>query len=120
MDERRKQERQHSKWTHTFIYQGEDCQLVDVSMAGLGITFISDEDWPENITLEYSIPKESGRKRLLHCHTVWESSSDFYTLGSKKILRRKGLEFVDPISEDVGKLYNYLGIKTAEYPGSEH
>ncbi len=120
MSERRKQERLNLEEYPALIYQGETCQLVDVSMAGLGITFISDEDWPENITLEYSIPKESGRKRLLHCHTVWETSSDFYTLGSKKIIRRKGLEFVDPRSEDVGKLYNYLGIKTAEYPGSEH
>ncbi len=119
MAEKRKQERQNLKWSHTLIYQGEACQLVDVSMAGLGITFISDEDWPENIILEYSISKESGRKRLLQCHTVWGSSLDFYGFGSKKIIRRRGLEFVDPRSEDVEKLYNYLGIKTAENPGSE-
>ncbi len=98
MDERRKQERLNLEEYPALIYQGETCQLVDVSMAGLGITFISDEDWPENIALEYSIPKESGRKRLLQCHTVWESSSDFYRVASKTTVRRRGLEFVDPDS----------------------
>ncbi len=119
MAERREQERQNLKWSHTLIYQGEACQLVDISMAGLGITYISDEDWPENITLEYSIHKESGRKRLFPCRTVWGSSLDFYQLGSKKIIRRRGLEFVNPRSENVDKLFHHLGIKTAENPGSE-
>ena len=113
MAERRKQERLNLEKFPTLIYQGEACLLVDVSMTGLGITFISDEDWPENITLEYSIPQKSGWKGLLPCRTVWRSSSDFYKVASKRTIRRRGLEFVDPISEDVGKLYSHLNGETA-------
>lgn len=117
--EKRKQERLHLEEFPTLIYQGEACSLVDVSMAGLGITFISDEDWPEDIILEYPLPKESGQKWLLPCRTVWRSSSDFYRVASKTTVRRRGLEFVDPGSEDVEKLYNHLGFKTAINPGYE-
>ncbi len=117
--EKRKQERLHLEEFPTLIYQGEACLLVDVSLTGLGITFISDEDWPENITLEYSLPKESGRKWLLPCHTVWRSSSDFYKVASRKTIRRRGLEFVDPNSEDVDELFHHLDSKTAGNPGSE-
>ncbi len=115
--ERRKQERLNLVEFPTLIYQGEACLLVDVSLTGLGITFISDEDWPENMTLEYSISRESGQKMLLPCRTVWRSSSDFYKLASKKTLRRRGLEFVDPNSEDVENLFRYLDSRTGENPG---
>ncbi len=119
MAERRKQERLNLEKFPTLIYQGEACSLVDVSMTGLGITFISDEDWPKDITLEYSISTESGRKRLFPCRTVWKLSSDFYRVASKSIIRRRGLEFVDPSSEDVDKLFRHLDSKMAGNPGSE-
>jgi hypothetical protein len=96
----------------TLVCRGEDCLLVDISLSGLGMTFICNEGWPANLMLEYSLPKESGRKRLVHCRTVWESTLDFHISGFVKTVRRRGLEFVDSGSEDVDKLHHHLESRT--------
>ena len=113
MAERREQKRLTLAGSSTLICRGESCLLVDISMSGLGITFIGDEGWPKNLMLEYSLPKESGRKRLIQCRTVWESNLEFYITGSVKTVRRRGLEFIDPGSEDVEELYRHLDSKPA-------
>jgi hypothetical protein len=113
MADRREQERLTPGKPPSLVCRGEDCLLVDISLSGLGMTFIGSEGWPEKLMLEYSLPKEPGRKRLVHCRPVWESTLDFHISGSKKTVRRRGLEFVDPGAEDVDKLHHHLESRTA-------
>ena len=90
------------------VHRGEDrCRVVDISETGLGVTYISDENWPENITLEYSLdPRQE--KKALQCRTIWETSMDFYKTRSDEIVRRRGLMFVDPDSGEVRELNRHL------------
>ena len=92
----------------TIHHQGEPCRLVDISVTGLGISYLGGEGWPEKITLEYSLAPEAERKRLVMCRTVWESSMEFYKIRSKNTVRRRGLEFIEPGSEDVDELHRHL------------
>jgi hypothetical protein len=87
---------------------GESCRVANVSKTGLGITYIGGEDWPERITLEYSLPQDGTQKEHIHCRTVWESEMLFHMVGSKVIIRRRGLEFIDPESETIDELHRHL------------
>jgi hypothetical protein len=89
-------------------HKGSPCRVVDVSRSGLGVTFIGGEDWPEKLTLEYSLGSHSGRVGMVTCRTVWETSMDFYKARNEEIVRRRGLQFVDPHSSDVEELNRYL------------
>lgn len=91
------------------VHRGEDrCRVVDISDSGLGVTYISDDNWPENITLEFSVDPEKEQKKALRCRTVWETSMDFYKTRSDEIVRRRGLIFVDPDSGEVRELNRHL------------
>jgi len=82
--------------------------VADVSQAGLGITFIGDEEWPEILTLEYSLSQKPNEKKLVRCRTVWESSMVFYKVDMQVSVRRRGLEYVEPGIEAVGILQRHL------------
>lgn len=88
---------------------GESCRVANVSKAGLGITYIGGEDWPESITIEYSLPQDEIQKEHIQCRTVWESTMLFHIVGTRDIIRRRGLEFVDPGSRTIDKLHRHLG-----------
>jgi len=92
----------------TIHHGAKPCRIVDISVTGLGISYISAEVWPERINLEFSSTPESGRKRLVKCRTIWESSMDFYKIRSEEVVRRRGLEFIEPGSEDVDELHRHL------------
>jgi hypothetical protein len=92
----------------TLHHQGKPCRVVDISVTGLGISYISGEDWPEKITLEYSLNQESGQKRLVQCRTVWETTMNFYKTRTEEVVRRRGLEFIEQGSGDVGELHQHL------------
>jgi hypothetical protein len=92
----------------TIHHGAKPCRVVDISITGLGISYIGGEDWPEHITLEYSLASDSGRKRLVKCRTAWESSMDFYKIRSEESVRRRGLEFIEPGLADVVELYRHL------------
>ena len=90
-------------------HKGSPCRVVDISSTGLGVTFIGGEDWPEKLTLEYSLgSSDSGKVGLVTCRTVWETSMDFYKARNEETVRRRGLQFVDPDSGDVEELNRYL------------
>jgi hypothetical protein len=89
-------------------HKGSPCRVVDISSTGLGVTFIGGEDWPEKLTLEYSLGSEKGRMGLVTCRTVWETSMGFYKAPKEETVRRRGLAFVDPDSRDVEELNRYL------------
>jgi hypothetical protein len=90
------------------FHKGSPCRVADISPSGLGVTFIGGEDWPENLTLEYSLGSADGRMGLVTCRTVWETSMDFYKARNEEIVRRRGLQFVDPDSSDVEELNRHL------------
>jgi hypothetical protein len=92
----------------TIHHGAKPCRVVDISITGLGISYIGGEDWPEHITLEYSLASDSGRKRLVKCRTACESSMDFYKIRSEESVRRRGLEFIEPGLADVVELYRHL------------
>jgi len=108
MVERRKQKRLTLDELFTVHCLGEPCRVANVSLAGLGVTYLGDEDWPENITLEYSLPQEANQKRLIQCLTIWECGMIFYRHGHEHIIQRRGLEFVDQRSVAVDELHCYL------------
>lgn len=114
MIEKRKQKRLTLDKSLTIHCLGEPCRVADVSLTGLGITFISGEDWPENITLEYSLPQQANQKRLVQCRTVWESGMPFYKTARGVTIRRRGLEFVESGSGAVHELYHHLKTMTVE------
>ncbi len=88
---------------------GESCRVANVSKAGLGITYIGGEDWPESITLEYSLPQDEIQKEHIRCRTVWESTMLFHMVGTREIIRRRGLKFVDPGARTIDELHRHLG-----------
>ena len=112
MVEKRKQKRLILDESFNIYCLGEPCRVADVSLTGLGITFICGEDWEENITLEYSLPQEAKQKRFVPCHTLWESGMVFYKTGHEQIIRRRGLEFIKPGSVAVDELHCYLTTMT--------
>lgn len=89
-------------------HNGDPCRVVDISLSGLGVTFLGGKDWPEELTLEYSLDPEFERSGLVKCRTVWESSMDFYKPRKEEIVRRRGLEFMEPGSEDIKELHSFL------------
>ena len=89
-------------------HKGNLCRVVDISLTGLGVTYIGGEDWPENLTLEYSLDQEQGRTRFIKCRTVWESTMEFYKARSEEVVKRRGLEFTEPDSGDVEELLHHL------------
>lgn len=89
-------------------HKGNPCRVVDISPSGLGVTFMGGEDWPEKLTLEFKVGSEAGRMGLVQCRTIWEASMDFYKARNEEIVRRRGLQFVDPDSSDVEDLNRYL------------
>jgi hypothetical protein len=95
-------------------FRGKTCYLIDASRVGLGITFISDEDWPENMTLEYVLPQGSVQGGAVRCLTVWESRMDFFKLGCWETVRRRGLKFLDPESGNADMIYRYSLTKADE------
>jgi len=106
--EKRIQQRFFLDDSFTLSYQGESCRVVDVSAAGLGISYISERDWPEKITLEYSPAPEPDLKKAVLCRTVWESTMSFYRTRGKEVVRRRGLEFIEKGCEDVNDLHRHL------------
>lgn len=108
MKERRKFQRLILDESSLLDFNGAACYIVDACAAGLGITFISTNDWPVEIDLKYILPQESEMERHVRCRTVWESSMDYFKTGSTEIVRRRGLEFVEPDSENAGRLFDHL------------
>lgn len=113
--ERRKSERLVLDKSSILDFNGAACFIIDTCVTGLGITFISALDWPEEIDLKYTLPQESEKERRIACRTVWESSMDFYKTGSTEIVRRRGLEFIDPDSESADRLFRHLSAIGAEH-----
>ena len=87
---------------------GTSCFIIDACKTGLGITFISDTKWPEEIELKYTLPRETEGERRVAFRTAWESSMDYYKTGSTETVRRRGLEFIDPASENADILFQHL------------
>jgi hypothetical protein len=108
MEERRKMKRMILDESSILDFNGAACFIVDACTTGLGITFISATEWPEKLNLKYTLPHESGKERRVECRTIWESSMDYYKTGSTEIVRRRGLEFIDPDSENVDSLFRHL------------
>lgn len=108
MEERRKFKRLTLDDSSILEFNGADCFIVDACSSGLGITFISVFEWPEEIDLKFKLPQESGEERHIQCRTVWESSMNYYKTGSTEIVRRRGLEFIDPESETANRLFQHL------------
>lgn len=108
MEERRKTTRLSLGESSILDFNGAACFVVDACKTGLGITFISAVTWPEEIELKYILPREPEKERLVTCRTVWERSMDYYKTGSTEIVRRRGLEFVDPASENSERLFHHL------------
>jgi hypothetical protein len=91
------------------VHRGDDpCRVVDISESGLGVTYISEENWPEKITLAYTLDPKKGERKVFKCRTIWESSMDFYKTRSDETVRRRGLIFVDPASGEVKELNRHL------------
>ena len=108
MVERRKHKRLTLDEHFSVHCQGEPCRVANVSLVGLGVTFVGGEDWPESITFEYSLPQEANQKKLVQCNTIWECGMVFFKHGRENIIRRRGLEFIDQKSMDVDELQCYL------------
>jgi len=96
-------------------HEGKTCRVVDISQTGLGITYIGPDDWPEYMTLEYSLGQGSEKARLVKCRTVWESTMDFYKTRALEIVRRRGLEFMEKESRDVDDLHRHLRSMAERY-----
>ena len=108
MTEKRHQNRIPLDATFTVYYREEPCRVADISKAGLGITFIGDEDWPEEISLEYRLQSDETQRMSIQCRTVWESSMSFYKTAKYEIIRRRGLEFVEPDSGAIKTLQRHM------------
>lgn len=106
--EKRMRNRLTMESSFNVFHKGSPCRVADISSSGLGVTFIGGEDWPEKLTLEYSLGSVNGRMGLVTCRTVWETGMDFYKTRNEEIVRRRGLQFVDPDSGDVEELNRYL------------
>ena len=106
---KRQQDRLTLDKSFTVYCFGEHCRVANVSKTGLGITFIGDGDWPESITLEYSLPQDEIQKKHIQCRTVWESTMLFHRVNARVIIRRHGLEFVEPGSQTIDELHRHLG-----------
>jgi hypothetical protein len=117
MDKRRKHERLILDDPSILHCHGKPCYLIDASKAGLGITYISDGDWPENMILDYILPQGSEKNGSVQCRTAWESRIDFFKLGCWETVRRRGLEFLDPGSKNAVVLYRHSLIKASENRG---
>jgi hypothetical protein len=111
--EKRKRGRIVPEGSFSVYHQGQSCRLVDISPMGLGISYLGGEDWPESIDLEFSLSEKPEQKRRVRCFTVWEASMDFYRTRSEEIVRRRGLQFMEPGSDDVNELNRYLEKMTA-------
>jgi hypothetical protein len=110
MDEKRKFKRLILDDNTIANYRGAACFIVDACASGLGITFISNSGWPQEIDLNFTLPQESDKERYVPCRTVWESSMGYYKTGSKVTVRRRGLEFIDPESENASRLFDHLSV----------
>ena len=106
--EKRIQRRYMLDDTFTIHHKGALCRVVDISVTGLGISYIGGEDWAEQITLEYALASESARKGQVRCRTVWESTMDFYRTRGEEKIRRRGLQFIEPASGDAEQLRIHL------------
>ena len=106
--EKRRQSRLIMDDSFNIHHKGNRCRVVDISGTGLGVTFIGGEDWPKNLTLEYSLSSEAEQVKSIKCRTVWESSMDFYKARSEEKVRRRGLEFMEPGSGEVAELRDHL------------
>ena len=107
-EEKRQQKRYILDKSFTLHHLGEPCRVVDISETGLGISYIGGEDWPERITLEYSLSPESETRKSVTCRTVWESRMDFYKTRREEVVRRRGLEFMEPNTGEVDELHRHL------------
>lgn len=112
MDDKRKHKRLTLDESFTVHCLGEPCRLADISLTGLGITFIGEEDWPENIMLGINLPQEADQKRFIQCRTIWESGMVFQKVTHGVTVRRRGVEFVNPGSTAVDDLFRHLNIIT--------
>ena len=101
MNEKRQQDRLKLDKLFNVYFSGEPCRIADVSGSGLGIVFMEGEDWPKNITLQYHLYWGILKSWQIKCRTVWESSMLFHTLDHERIIRRRGLVFID---EDPGSI----------------
>ena len=106
--EKRRQSRLTMYDSFTIHHRGSSCRVVDVSLSGLGVTFIGGEDWPEDLTLEFSLSPDSERMKSVKCRTVWERSMDFYKARNDEKVRRRGLKFMEPGSGEVEELFQHL------------
>ena len=102
--------------TFTILHGESACRIVDISPSGLSITFLGGDDWPDKITFEYSLERDPPRKRNVKCHTVWETSMNFYKTNSDVIVRRRGLQFMEPESSDVKELHRHR-VESPEFTG---
>jgi len=108
MNEKRQQDRLILDKSFNVYCLEEPCRIADVSRKGMGITFFGGEDWPENITLEYSLHLDDVQKRYIQCQTVWESTMLFRKPITEITIRRRGLEFVDQSSWAIDELLRHL------------
>ena len=108
IDEKRRQGRITMDDSFNIRHKGNQCRVVDISGTGLGVTFIGGEDWPKNLTLDYSLTPEAKQVKSIKCRTVWESSMDFFKARSDEKVRRRGLEFIEPGSGEVAELHDHL------------
>ena len=115
MDKRRKHERLILDEPSILQFHGKACYLIDISEAGMGITFISDEEWPVNMYLSYSLPQGPDRNGSVHCCTAWELKMDFFKLGCWETVHRRGLKFLDPASQDAEILYSHSFARSYDY-----
>jgi hypothetical protein len=108
MSYKRQQDRLKLEKLFNVYFFGEPCRIADISRSGLGIVYLEGEDWPKNITLQYSLHWGISRHRQIQCRTVWESSMLFHTIDHEAIIRRRGLVFLEPESESIDILNRYL------------
>jgi len=108
MNGKRRQGRLKLDKLFNVYFSGEPCRVADVSESGLGIVFLEGEDWPKDITLQYSLILGVPRLRQIPCRTVWESSMLFHTIDHEVTIRRRGLVFLEPESGSIEVLNRYL------------
>ena len=108
MTDKRQQDRLRLDKLFNVYFSGQPCRVADVSGSGLGIVFMEGEDWPKNITLQYSLHWGVARLRQIRCRTVWESSMSFHMVDYDQVVRRRGLAFFEPESGSIDILNRYL------------
>ena len=108
MTEKRSQDRLKLYNLFNVYFSGEPCRVADVSETGLGIVFLDGEEWPRNITIQYSLHMGVDRLRQIQCRTIWESSMLFHMIDHEVTIRRRGLMFLEPESGSIDVLNRYL------------